>query len=108
MKVINIEPVAMSRAMEVLERREKQGELNYEQKLALEHLKKFTKLSEKDAEKFIKDMSSIIKMSPDTLIQIANIMPGSADELRMIFAREKFSLKEEEIKNILDVVAKYK
>lgn len=108
MKVINIEPVAMSRAMEVLVKRETQGELNYEQKLALEHLKKFTKLSEKDAEKFIKDMSSIIKMSPDTLIQIANIMPGSADELRMIFAREKFSLKEEEIKNILDVVAKYK
>ena len=108
MKVVNIEPVVMARATQVLERREKQGELNYEQKLALEHLRKFTKLTEKDAEKFIKDMSSIIKMSPDTLIQIANIMPRSADELRMIFAREKFSLKEEEIKNILDVVAKYK
>lgn len=108
MKVINIEPTSMGKAKTILERREKEGELNYEQKLALEHLKKFTKLDEKQAEKFIKDMSNIVKMAPDTLMQIANIMPKNADELRMIFAREKFSLKDDEISKILETVAKYK
>jgi len=108
MKIIKIEPVPMATAKEVMVRREKQGELNYEQKLSLEHLKNFTKLNEKDAKKFIEEITAIIKMSPETLVQIVNILPNNPDELRMIFAREKFSLKEDEIKQILDVVAKFK
>ena len=95
-------------AKEVMVAREKKGELNYEQKLALEHLRNFTKISEKDAKKMIEEISGIIKMSPETLVQIINILPKNADELRMIFAREKFSLKEDEVQKILDVVAKFK
>ena len=108
MKIVKAEPVPMAVAKDVMSKREKLGELNYEQKLALEHLKNFTKLNEKDAKKFIEEITAIVKMSPETLMQIVNILPKTPDELRMIFAREKFSLKEDEIKQILDVVAKFK
>ncbi len=108
MKIIESKPVSMSEAKHIMVAREKKGELNYEQKLALEHLKKFTRISEKDAKKMMEEITGIVKMSPQTLIQIINILPKDADELRMIFAREKFSLKEDEIKKILDIVAKYR
>jgi DNA-directed RNA polymerase subunit F len=55
----------------------------------------------------IDEISAIVKMSPTTLMQIINLLPKNADELRMIFAREEFSLKEDEVKKILDIVAKY-
>lgn len=107
MKVIETKPVSMAEAKEIMTSLEKEKELNYEQKLALEHLKKFTKLKALDAKKFLEEISSILRMSPETLVQIANIMPKNADELRMIFAREKFSLKEEEINKILEIIKKY-
>ena len=107
MKVLETRPVSMPEAKKILTSREKAGELGYEQKLAMEHLNKFTKLEPGKAEKFIEDISSVLRMSPETLMQLTNIMPQNADELRLIFAKEKFSLREEEMGKILEVVKKY-
>jgi len=87
--------------------RENKKELSYEQKIALEHLNKFTKLSVADAEKFLEDLSQVLRMSNETMVKILDFAPQTPDELRMIFAREKFSLKEDEIKKILEIVKKY-
>ncbi|MFQ6010314.1 MAG: RNA polymerase Rpb4 family protein [Candidatus Aenigmatarchaeota archaeon] len=107
MKVLETKPISMAEAKKILASREKAGELGYEQKLAVEHLNKFTKLKPEKAKKFLEEISSVLRMSPETLVQIANLMPKNADELRLIFAREKFSLKEEEINKILETVKKY-
>ena len=42
MRVIDTKPVGMPEAKKIMSSREKDKELTYEQKLALEHLKKFT------------------------------------------------------------------
>lgn len=106
MKVIETKPISMSEAKEILVKREKE-ELAYEQKLALEHLKKFTKLKEEDAEKLVEKLSSVLRMNPETLMQIVNILPKSIEEIRIMFARERFSLKEEEINKILEILKEY-
>ena len=74
----------------------------------MQHLKKFTKLDEESAKKALHEINSVLRMSQETAIQIVNIMPKNPDELRMIFSREKFSLKEEEINKILEILSKYK
>ena len=107
MKVIKIEAVSMPEAKDVMVKKEKQKELNYEQKVALEHLKKFTKLKSAEAKKMIDELSNLLRMSPETVMQIVNIMPKDPDEVRLVFAREKFSLKDEEIKKIIEVVKKH-
>ncbi len=107
MKVIDVKAVSMAEAKEILEAREKQGDLGYEQKIAMEHLKKHTKLSASDAKKLIEEISSVLRMSNETMSLIANILPKTTDEVRMIFARERFSLKEDEIAKILEIVKKY-
>ena len=107
MKILNVKPVPMAEAKEVLLAREKEKELGYEQKLATEHLKKFTKLKPGEAKKLIDGLNATLKMSPETLATIVNILPQTPDEVRLIFAREKFSLKEEEMAKILETVKKY-
>jgi len=110
MKVIDTKPVGMPKAKKVMISREKDKdkELTYEQKLALEHLKKFTKLKSAEAKKFLEELSGVLRMSEETKIQILNLLPKTPDELRMIFTRENFSLKDGEIKKILEIVKKYK
>jgi DNA-directed RNA polymerase subunit F len=107
MKVNETKPVSMTEAKEVLSSREKRKELSYEQKLALEHLNKFTKLKSEEAKKLSEELSSVLRMSQETLVQILNFLPKNPDELRMIFSREKFSLKEDEINKILEIIKKY-
>jgi DNA-directed RNA polymerase subunit F len=108
MKVIDTKPVGMPEAKNVMSSREKEKELTYEQKLALEHLKKFTKLNPTEAKKFLEELSGVLRMSEETKIQILNLLPKTPDELRMIFTRENFSLKDNEIKKILEIIKKYK
>jgi DNA-directed RNA polymerase subunit F len=107
MNVNETKPVSMTEAKEVLSSREKRKELSYEQKLALEHLNKFTKLKSEEAKKLSEELSSVLRMSQETLVQILNFLPKNPDELRMIFSREKFSLKEDEINKILEIIKKY-
>ena len=107
MKILDTKPTTMAEAKEVMLNREKGKELSYEQKLAVEHLKKFTKLKPEDAVKALNELSNVLRMAPETAVQIINVIPQNPDELRMIFAREKFSLKEDEISKILEILKKY-
>jgi len=107
MEITKTMPVPMGEARGVMKKREKGREMGYEQKLALEHLLKFTKLDEKKAKQLVEELNSVIRMGSETLVQIVNILPKTPDEVRMIFAREKFSLKEDEVNKILEVVKKY-
>ena len=43
-------------------------------------------------------------MKPDIAYRIASIMPKSRDELRAIYAKERFTLSGEELDEILDLV----
>ncbi|MFH1229641.1 MAG: RNA polymerase Rpb4 family protein [Candidatus Aenigmatarchaeota archaeon] len=107
MKIIESKPISMTEAKEILSSRESRKELSYEQKLALEHLNKFTKLKQEDAKKLEDELSGVLRMSQETLVQILNFLPKNPDEVRMIFSREKFSLKEDEINKILEITKKY-
>lgn len=107
MRIIETKPINTAEAKEVMVSRENAGELVYEQKLAVEHLKKFTKLKIEDAKKMAEELSSVTRMSPEILAQIVNLLPKNIDEIRIIFARERFSLKEDETKKILEIIKKY-
>jgi DNA-directed RNA polymerase subunit F len=47
------------------------------------------------------------KMKPDIAFRIANIMPRTRDELRAIYAKERFTLTGEELEQILSLVSEY-
>ena len=106
MDIKNEQPVTAAVVKKVLLKREKEKELGYEQKLTLDHLKKFCELSEKAAEELIEELKEVEKLNERQLVNIVNLLPQDLDELRLIFANERIDLSEGDKKKILDAVKK--
>jgi DNA-directed RNA polymerase subunit F len=53
------------------------------------------------------ELLKLEKMKPEIAVRIADILPMSNDEIRSIYAKERYTLSEAELKQILELVAKY-
>jgi DNA-directed RNA polymerase subunit F len=100
--------ITMVEAKRVLSKKAKEKELGYEQKNALEHLRKFAKLKVSDMERMKEELKNIEKLTDKHIVSIIDILPKNDDDLRILFANEIISLSEEEKKKILGVVKKYR
>ncbi len=92
----------------ILEELEKKEELEYEQRITLDYSRNFALVSSTDAKKMADELIKNVERLKDTHIaSIINILPRNADEIRLLFAKERYKLEDKEINSILDVVAKY-
>ena len=100
--------VSLSEVKSILKKLEKdRKELLYEQRIALEHAQKFAKLPVKKTNGLIKELMGLDFLEKIHAYKIADLLPVSEEELRSIFAKERVSLGENEIKKILEIVGKY-
>lgn len=112
-EVVDEELLTLAEVKEMLvqimeERREESDEEQvYEFRKALNHAEIFSKLSASDAKKLVAELMDFEKMKPAIAVRIADILPLSRDELRSIYAKEKFTIKDEELDAILDTVRQY-
>lgn len=82
-------------------------ELTYEQRIALEHAQKFAKISVKKTQDMINELQKIENIEAHHAYVIADMLPLTEDDVKAIFAKERYTLKENEIKKILEIVRKY-
>jgi len=114
MNLIEEKPVSISEVNEILKKKEKDYvdaglELGYEQKKAFEHAAKFSKIGVKDAKELEGKLSALeLALTPDRIVKIVELMPDSVDDVRAIFAKERFKYTEDDIKKIIDLVKQYK
>lgn len=106
MKVIEERLVTNAEAKKILEKREGEGELHYEQKNALDVLRKVLKVDIKKIEKIVEELKTIPKLREFHIISIANLLPEDKDDLRLILQKEYNVLEEDEIKKILEIIKK--
>lgn len=100
--------VLLSEVRERLEEeQERRGELRYEQQLALEHAQKFTRLDPDDARALRDEALEIDRVTPALATKIADLCPEDEESVRAIFAKERFNLDDDDVKKILDAVARY-
>lgn len=73
-----------------------------------EYLKKFIKLKSKDVEEMRKELESLDnhKVRPEYIVKVIDFLPQTSSEVNKIFT--DISLDENEIKQIIDIVKKYK
>jgi len=100
--------VSWAEAKKILAEKEKNRELVYEQKNALEHLRKFSKAPEKKYEKMVEELRGIEKLKERHIVSILNFMPDNQNELRVLFANERLVLTEDDKKKILKIVKENK
>ncbi len=86
---------------------ENEEEIRYERRKAFEHTTKFAKLGAKESRALINELLGLAKMKEEIAVRIVDLMPRSKNEVRAIYAKERFTLTEENIEKILDCVAKY-
>lgn len=107
MEIQEEKPVSWHEARKTLEKSVKDSEPGYEQKNALEHLRKFSKFTEKDAKSMREELEKMGKLKDRQIMAVMNLMPKDMDELRALLANEIVSLSEEQKKEILSAVKKY-
>ncbi|MFP9193421.1 RNA polymerase Rpb4 family protein [Natronosalvus vescus] len=82
-------------------------ELRYELARAIEHVNRFAILDTDDAQALVDDLQELEKIDEPTAYKIANLLPRDRQELRTVFAQQRYSLSGEELDEILDVIAQY-
>lgn len=109
-EVLNEELLTLAEVKEILseiaeERRERDLEVGYEFRKALHHAELFAKTSSEKARGLVNKLLELEKMKPVIAVRIADLMPQSRDELRAVYAKEKYTLSNEELDQILELVA---
>jgi DNA-directed RNA polymerase subunit F len=108
-EVINEELLTLAEVKEILikiaeERREQGLEVGYGFRKALHHADQFSKISGERSRALVSKLLELEKMKPVIAVRIADILPQSRDEIRSIYAKEKYTLSIEELDQILDYV----
>lgn len=99
--------VSLAEVRNLLEAEANRTALSYDKRLALEHAKSFTYLEAEDAAQLVAELMKMEKIYAPRAYKIAEILPKDADEVRAIFAKDRFHLTDEEIRQILEIVASY-
>ncbi|WP_049980859.1 RNA polymerase Rpb4 family protein [Halolamina rubra] len=82
-------------------------ELRYELARAIEHVNRFALLDAEESRELVERLKELDKVDNPTAHKIADLLPRDRDELRTVYAQERYSLSGEELDAILDVVAEY-
>ena len=90
-------------ALDILEERQKDEELGYEQKLAYDHIKKFSAIGSEAAKK-ARTALMAIGVSEHTAVKMTDIMPIDIAQLKHILVREKKSFEEADIKAMMEII----
>ena len=107
MEIVTEKVITNAEALEILEKRSKEGEMTYEQKKALDILRKFSKIDVKKAKELFEELKSIEKLKDRDIVKIINLLPEDKDDLRVVLHKDYSIFSEEEINKILEIVKKF-
>ncbi len=106
--VLQEELLTLAEVKEILDqirlKRADEEELGYELRRAIRHAELFAKGTAEESRRMVEELTKLEKMTTEIAVKIADIRPATKDELRAIYAKERFTLGEEELNGILDIV----
>ena len=107
-KLLSQTPLSMPEVKNLIEKRKKEGELSYEQNLTFECCNQFSKLSQKETQDMVKELSALEKLGEKHAVMLSYIFPRNADEIKLMFSKEHFILGDEEISQIIEILNKFR
>jgi DNA-directed RNA polymerase subunit F len=78
--------------------------MSYEFRRSIDHANQLAKTNPEKSRALVAELVKMEKMKPEIAFRIANIMPKTRDEVRAIFAKERFTLLPEELDKIIEMV----
>jgi len=104
MNIIEEKIITDVEAKELLEKREKEAELKFEQKNSLDLLRKFATTEREKIDKLTEELKTVEHLREKHIVEIANFLPEDKDDLRVVLHKEYTNFTPEEIEKILQIV----
>ena len=108
--IMQEEILTMAEVKDILDqirlKRADEEELGYELRRAIRHAEFFAKGTAEESRRMVEELVKLEKMNQEIAVKIADVRPVTKDELRAIYAKERFTLSEEELNVILEIVFK--
>ncbi len=82
-------------------------EMPYNLSRAIEHVNRFAALDAEESRELVAELLELEKVDEQTAYKIADLLPKDRDELRAVYAQERFTVSGDELDEMLNVVAKY-
>ena len=101
------EYLTLAEIKELLEKEQEVRVLTMEQNYALEHAVKYSRLDAKDARKLVNELVEIEQISDALACKLVDLMPKHPDEINAVFLKERITIDDDVISQILDKVVKY-
>jgi DNA-directed RNA polymerase subunit F len=103
-ETLDKEPVSLPEVVTIFNKRKKDGELNYLQRIAHEHAQRSSQMTGRSARALIKKLMSDYDLDEKIVINIINFMPETIDELRIFLQDASRVFKTEELREILSLL----
>ncbi|MDD1754205.1 MAG: RNA polymerase Rpb4 family protein [Methanothrix sp.] len=106
--VLQEELLTLAEVKELLDQirlnRAEEEELGYELRRAIRHAEIFAKGTAEESRQMVVELMKLEKMTREIAVKITDVRPITKDELRAVYAKERFTLSEEELDGILEIV----
>jgi DNA-directed RNA polymerase subunit F len=86
---------------------DEERELRYELTRAIQHVNEFAFLDGAESRQLVEELAELDYIDEDVAFKIADLLPLDRDELRAVFAKERYALDGDQLDEILNIVAKY-
>lgn len=86
---------------------DEERDMRYELARAIEHVNRFSELNADDSRALVEELREHEKVNDTTAFKIVDLLPQTRDELRTVYAQERYSLSGDELDDVLDIVSKY-
>lgn len=107
-KIMSEDLLTLSEVQEILGEikliRADEEELGYELRRAIRHAEGFSNAKAAESRQMVDKLMKLEKITPSIAMKVADVRPKSRDELRAIYAKERFTLSDEELEQILEIV----
>ncbi len=104
MNIVDEKVVTDVEAKEILEKREKESEMKFEQKNTIDVLRKFVTVEKEKVDKLVEELKTVEHLRDKHIVEIANFLPEDKDDLRVVLHKEYTNFTPEEIEKILQIV----
>lgn len=100
------QPVSLSEVKEVLTKRAKDGEPTYEQNKTMEYVKEFAKMTPVKSREAAQKLVGL-GIDNRQAVKIVDILPKDADDMKLLFAKEHYTLPPNKVEEVLEVLRSF-
>jgi DNA-directed RNA polymerase subunit F len=109
--LLESKPIPLAVVAERLAQRKKEspsGELEYEQTNTLAYAESFAGVTVAKGEAFSKDLEKVAVIPQEAVVALVDLLPRKEEEVKHILAAVKVELGDEQLKEILKIIKKYR